>query len=107
MYCLKIVIAWPDYKRPSAKCIIHHFKTKTEALKKLDECITKYISDRDLYDTEDFLDNPEDNYDPEKLISVEKFKKLISNGKLHDIIYKNFYMNQEPFEWSIFKVKCN
>lgn len=98
MYCLKIVISWPDYKRPSTQCIIHHFKTKTEALKKLDECITKYIEDRDLYDTED---------GDEKFVSIDKFKKWISNGKLYDIIYKNFYMDQPPFEWNIFKVKCN
>ncbi len=53
MWCLRVVIALPDYKRPSVDVIVKHYKSKESAEKELQR-IKEEFFDGELKDDEDF-----------------------------------------------------
>lgn len=99
MYCLKVVISCPDYKRPYSKVIVEHFGTEDDAKTRLNEIKTEYIEDH--YLTKDIFNFEHD----EQLISIPEFDKLVENGGLLDYIYSDSYMDQPPFESEIIKIE--
>ena len=98
MYCLKVIISRPDYKRPYSKVIVEHFRTEDDAKTRLNEIKTDYIEDHAL--TKDIFGLEKD----EQLISIQDFDKLVENGGLLDYIYSDSYMDQPPFESEIIQV---
>lgn len=89
MYCLTVIIAHPDYKRPSTQVVVEHFKDEESANSRLNEIKLRYI--------ENFIED--DN------ITIEEFDRLVESGKLCDIIYVDSYMHQPPFESRITKIQ--
>jgi hypothetical protein len=98
MFCLKVVIAHPDWKRPCVDIIVEHYKNKEDAEKRLNKIKLQYIEDFNL--TTDIL-NSSDN---QNLISIEDLDKIIENGLLSDYIYQDSYMSHVPFECEIYQV---
>lgn len=82
IWCLKIVIAEPDYKRPSARVIVEHYKTKEEAEVALAEHEEDFIKGNDT-DRATFEDC----------------------DALFECVYGNSYMDMRPFDSSIFEVE--
>ena len=88
MYCLKVVIARPDHKRPDAKVIVKHYGTRNEAEEGLKEIKQEYIGD---FDDED--------------LTVEKLDEMMEKGELDDYVYVDCFMDIPAFEAEIFEVK--
>lgn len=86
MFCLKVIIAHPSYKRPYSEVIVEHFETQNEAEKRLDEIKIQY--------NEDFKCDDDD---------INLFD--MSEGELLDYIYSDSYMDQPPFDYEIFEIK--
>lgn len=110
MYCLQVVIAHPSYKRPSAEVIIEHFRDEKTARIRLNEIKLQYIEDFNIdkasgefatcqEDEDEFATCQEDEY-----VTIEEFDKLVESGKLYDIVYRDSYMDQNPFEYKITKI---
>jgi hypothetical protein len=91
MYCLKVVIAHPDYKRPYAEVIVEHFGTEAEAKGRLSELKNEYI---DAFEVEV----------GDRLATEEELDAMARDGRLAEYIYGDAYMSQEPMEWEIFEV---
>jgi len=92
MFCLKVIIAHPDYKRPYTTVIVEHFKTKEEAIDRLNKIKLDYINDHDLVEGDDIAE------------LIEEFDNLLNSSKLSEYIYGDAYTDQLPFEWDIFEV---
>lgn len=95
MYCLQVVIAHPSYKRPSAEVIIEHFRDEKTAKFRLNEIKLQYILDLNI-------DKASGEF-----VTIEEFDKLVESGKLYDIVYRDSYMDQKPFEYKIIKIELN
>lgn len=128
IYCLKVLIAYPNYKRPFANMIVEHFADEASAQKRLRKMKLKYIKSHEITrelaglsssddeeeeeDDNDDEDDDEDEHDDDDesldLVTVEEFDMMVKDQRPHDIIYEQacFYMDQEPFESEIFKVTC-
>ena len=83
MYCLKVITACPDYKRPYASVTVKHFSTKEAAEVALFELKKEYMDDWGLE------------------WSVEVFDKKLKSGELSNEVYSDSYMDMEPFEYEI------
>ena len=86
-YCLKIVRAFPDYKRPYANASVYHFLT-------IQEAETKRLSEKKLYYQNfiHWLDNPES-------INVDAL-----DDECYDLCYADSYMDQAPFEATLYEI---
>lgn len=85
MYCLRVEIAEPDYKRPKLNITIEYYTKKEYALDRLKELKEEYIGGNEV------LDENED------YITVERLDEMISNGELNDYIYCDSYMSHPAF----------
>ena len=86
-YCLKIVRAYPDYKRPYANASVYHFMSIQEAeLKRKEEKRIYY--QQFLH----WLENPEE-------IDMDKI-----DDECYDLCYADSYMDQEPFEAVLYEI---
>jgi len=86
MFCLKVIIAYPDYKCPYAEVIVEHFESNEKAEIRLNEIKLKYNKDFGLEDMNLFE---------------------MSEEQLSRYIYEDSYMDQIPFDFEIFEVKIN
>lgn len=84
MFCLKVIIAYPDYKRPYAEVIVEHFESNEKAEIRLNEIKLKYNNDFGIENMNLFEMSEED---------------------LSRYIYEDSYMDQIPFDFEIFEVK--
>ena len=84
MHCLKVIIAYPDYKYPYAEVIVEHFESNEKAEFRLNEIKLKYNKDFGLE-------------------NMNLFE--MSEEQLSRYIYEDSYMDQIPFDFEIFEVK--
>ena len=116
MFCLKVIIADPDYKRPSVNVIVEHFATENEAHGRLKEIKLKYINDYGILTNEiiDYLESTDRQNDIElkyneedelQVVTIEEFDKLLKAGLIDDFVYQDSYMCLPAFDWKIFEVK--
>lgn len=107
MYCLKVAIACPDWKRPFIKFIVEHYKNKEDAEKRLNEIKLDYIEDYNI--TKELLNktnnNENNDNDSDNYISIEELDVIIKNGILRDYIYEDSYMDHLPFDYEIFEIQ--
>ncbi len=61
IYCLKYIVAMPDYKRPSADAMVEFFLTKKAALAREEELLLSYYDDNGLSEEEE--ENSEEGQD--------------------------------------------
>ena len=116
MFCLKVIIADPDYKRPSVNVIVEHFATENEAHGRLKEIKLKYINDYGILTNEiiDYLESTDRQNDIElkyneedelQVVTIEEFDKLLKANLIDDFVYQDSYMYLPAFDWKIFEVK--
>jgi hypothetical protein len=86
MFCLKVIIAHPDYKYPYAEVIVEHFESNEKAEIRLNEIKLKY--------------NKEFGLENMNLFDM-------SEEQLSRYIYEDSYMDQIPFDFDIFEVKIS
>lgn len=105
MFCLKVAIAHPDWKRPFVDIIVEHYKNKEDAEEGLNKIKLTYIEDFEL--TKNILNNlnPLNSKKDDSLISIEELDKIIENGLLHEYIYQDSYIHQPPFEYEIYEIQ--
>jgi len=107
MYCLKVAIACPDWKRPFIKFIVEHYKNKEDAEKRLNEIKLDYIEDYNI--TKELLNktnnNENNDNDSDNYISIKELDVIIKNGILIDYIYEDSYMDNPPFDYEIFEIQ--
>ena len=84
MFCLKVIIAYPDPKEPYAEVIVEHFESNEKAEIRLNEIKLKYNNDFGIENMNLFEMSEED---------------------LSRYIYEDSYMDQIPFDFEIFEVK--
>lgn len=108
IWCVKITIAKPDYKRPYASCQVFFFDVYEQAQEKLEEQETEFLSDifgfskkcNDVlyYSNEEIDENDiEDNVDC-------YCKTDLYNGRLSEYYYEDSYMDMPPFNYEIFEI---
>lgn len=107
MYCLQVVIAHPSYKRPSAEVIIEHFRDEKTAKIRLNEIKLQYIEDFNIDKASGEFASCQEDEDEYEYVTIEEFDKLVESGKLYDIVYRDSYMDQNPFEYKITKIELN
>lgn len=128
VWCLKVLIAHPDYKRPYAEAIVKHFNSKESAekellnvkleflerywdIKKNEQEESREVNDfyKKMYEEEDRQHEhcEEDNDEYTKENRLENLEKI--DEDLQDYIdnyyYSDSYMYMDPIEWDIFEVK--
>jgi hypothetical protein len=102
MWCLKVIIASPDCKRPFSETIVQHFKSELLAEERLGEIITEYIKDHSI--TKKDVDIQTDEENEKELISIDEFKLVYENDDFYSYVYSWTSMDQPPFEFEIFKI---
>ena len=118
MFCLKVIIADPDYKRPSVNVIVEHFATENEAHGRLKEIKLKYINDYGIFTNAiiDYLQSTNSTNDielkynekvEEQVVTIEEFDKLLKANLIDGYIYQDSYMCLPAFDWKIFEVKLD
>lgn len=88
VYCLKVIIARPDYKRPSVRVIVEHFSTEVSAQARLNEIKEEYIGD----------------YFDEDSLTIDEFDTMLKDGSVEERVYADAYMDMPPFDAKIFRV---
>jgi Lon protease-like protein len=91
LYCVKIVTAFPDYKRPYASCYIEHFNDIESA----NEFRRK--EKREYY--ESFQQYLRKFSEP-----VPKDIDNLDEEKAQDYIYSDTYMDMSPFEATLYEI---
>ena len=108
MYCLKVVIACPSYKRPYAHVIVEHFKDEELVKSRLNEIKLEYIENHNIDKASVKFVRSElscqEDKDEDELVTIEDFDNLVESGELLDIVYRDSYMDQAPFEFEIIKI---
>ena len=99
MYCCKVVVAHPDYKRPYAEVIVKHFNDKMSADTYVNEVKKEYIEE--FHIDKAIAEVATCHEDEDELITLQELDTIIRNGRLDDIIYAECYMDQPAFEWEI------
>lgn len=89
LYCLEIVRAYPDYKRPYASVDVYHFLTIKEANEKRREEKQKYYHD--------FIDSLEES---ERIKDIDK----INEEKAEEYIYYDSCMEMQPFSATLYEI---
>jgi hypothetical protein len=109
MYCLTVIIAHPDAKRPYSKTLVEHYASESEAEKRLSQIKTAYIKYKNI--TNILID-----FSPsEREITEEGANHLISIKQLDLLLMlsiptafkdklKACLMDQPLFESKIFRV---
>lgn len=100
LYCVEIVCAYPDYKRPYVSTRVYHFLTIEEANEKRREKKRKYYSDflsalKGVEENED-----ETNNSPKDIDEVDE-------EQLSQFIYVDAYMDMEPFEATLYQISID
>ena len=99
MWVLGVLVAHPDYKRPSVETNVFFFESEKEALYKLKELKVEFIVD---------YDNSEDS----RIITLtinssdELIEELFEMVSDIDNYYSESYMDNKPFDWHISEVKA-
>ena len=109
MFCLHVVIAFPDYKRPSAEVSIKHYSTKElaeNALQKIKhKFVCEYVDPEDFFPkNHEFNDGQNGELNEDDLKAIEKLDKMIESGELVEYYYQDSYMEMPPFDARIFEV---
>lgn len=110
-YCVEIVCASPDYKRPYAYANVYHYLTIAEANEKRREEKREYYKrfldslDSEYYDTnsaylKDDVKEKMEETEQTKEYDVDDFDE----GKMQDLIYQESYMEQEPFSATLYQI---
>lgn len=92
LYCLEVVQAHPDWKRPYASAQTFHFVTKEEANEKRRELKQKYYDNFLQYLEEAAEDVPDD---------IDK----IDEDEAQSYIYFESYMDMAPFTATVYEIK--
>lgn len=92
IYCLTIVKAYPDYKRPYASTCVYHFSTIHDANEKRRQEKAKYY--------EDFIEYLKDTENKE----VKDIDELDEDEAQTDWIYADSYMDMEPFSATLHEI---
>ena len=92
MFCLHIVKAHPDYKRPYASAQVFHFATKEDANEKRREEKRKYYKSflEYLESVEELIPQDIDNLDEDVAQT--------------DFIYVDSYMDMQPFTSTLYEI---
>lgn len=91
LYCVKVVLAYPDYKRPYASSHIQHF----DDIEKANEYRRK--EKREYY--ESFQEYLRESDEP-----VPKDIDNLDEDKAYEYIYSDSYMDMLPFEATLYEV---
>ena len=83
VWCLEVLIARPDFKRPSAELKVLHFNSKEKADAKLAELKKEYMDDFDAEDEVVDIDSEEH----------------------YDRVFLESYMDLQPFYCKVYKVE--
>ena len=94
MWYLLIVIAHPDYKRPSSTTSLRFFETEDEAKRALKMSKIEFIKDFDMSDDSRISDLTIDSDD--SLIG-----ELFDQTSKYDTFYGDSYMDIPPFDFCI------
>jgi len=94
LYCLEIVRARPDYKRPYVSVSTYHFKSLEEADNK------RRQEKRDYY--ESFCSFLEENGD-----DVPKDVDEIDEDEAQNYIYSDSYMDMAPFSATLYLIEMD
>lgn len=99
VYCLRITIACPDYKRPWAYTAIYHFTTEEEAKAKALEKKNEFFQGMEYTQKENGKWIPSNEEDPDSFDDEEMFEKYYSD--------RCVYMDMPAFEAKIKKININ
>lgn len=88
LYCLEIVRAFPDYKRPYASVDVYHFLTIKEANEKRREEKRQYYLN--------FIESLEEG----EIKDIDN----VNEEKAEEYIYSDSYMQMEPFSATLYLV---
>lgn len=94
LYCVEIVRAYPDYKRPYVSVTVHHFKTLNEADEKRREEKRKYY--------ENFCEFLEENGE-----DVPKDVDQIDEDEAQNYLYSDSYMDMAPFSCTLYLIEMD
>ena len=112
IWCVKIAIAKPDYKRPYASCQVFFFDVYEEALEKLEEQESEFLHDifdfSQRFDDVVYYSNKEIDINDEFIIDddVDCYCKAdLYNGRLSEYYYQDYYMDMPPFHYEMFEIE--
>ena len=117
VWCLKVEIAHPDYKRPYANFHVFHFKTEMEAIQKEREMRIQFCLPYKDYEDSDLESDSSDDEDEkarkrkgrvniDDLTKEEKDEWLLKKfDKICEGFYGDSYMDMDPYSSEIFLVK--
>ena len=89
-YCVVITTAHPDYKRPYTSTYVRFYDNLEEAKSYIKQTKTEYYRDYGVINSDtDINEENIDDYD----------------DRAYDIIYSDSYMENEPFDGSIYDVR--
>jgi hypothetical protein len=93
IFCLQIVKAFPDYKRPRSSTNIYHFTDEFSANEKRRQEKAKYYQD-----FIDYLKQDEDTI-------IKDIDDLDEDEAQTDWVYKDSYMDMEPFSATLYEIE--
>ena len=95
LYCLEIVKAYPDYKRPYVSTNLYHFKDPYSANEKRREEKLNYY--------QNFIEYLEETEDKK----IEDIDDLDEDEAQTDYIYSDSYMDMSPFTATLYEIYIN
>lgn len=93
-WCVTIIGACPDYKRPSASTTVEHYRTEEEAISRVRNAKIQHLIDYDVLSSDALED---------ECITDEKLEELLE--KLENDIYSECYMDMSLLDVSYKKIK--
>lgn len=93
LWCLTVVTAQPDYKRPYSETSVFHFETEEDARKRARKAKIDYYIDWGMLEDEEDAEN----------ITDTRLEEL--EDKSYDHVYGDSYMDMSPVDTTVCKVK--
>lgn len=111
IWCVKITISNPDYKRPSANCEVFFFDVYEDAQNKLEQQEAEFLSDifefSQKFDDVVYYSNKEIDENDEYIVEddVDSYcKSDLYNGRFSEYYYEDAYMDMPPFHYELFEI---